>query len=210
MEARISRRPLVSLLAALLALRLCAPLGAQVLGAGYQMARSNQVDMLEPGGLALRIRFPIPMDLRYDYLLADTRRFENPCLEPAPPSCGPDTLDTATRLHSVFLAARAPLFSHGSFALFGLPEIGVAVGSITKRVAATGAEYTSYKGIMPGAGVALELSASRVAGTPIGGWIAARVRGFTHPGTVPADGYDPFHGLDWIRSVEIGLTFAMQ
>ena len=201
----MSRRPFANLLVVLSTLSVCRPVGAQVLGAGYQVARSNQFDMLKTGGPGLRLRFPMRIDLRYDYLLGDVRRFENPCGF-APPSCGPDTLDTAARIHTLFLAARVRLVSRGSFELSALPEIGVAAGTITKRRAATGVEFTSYDGVIPGAGAALEISTSGLAGTPIGGWIAVRVRGFVHPGTVPADAYDPFDGVDWIRSVEIGMT----
>jgi len=197
--------------AAILTLIFSGPLGAQILGAGYQVARSNQIDMLESGGLGLRLRFRGPIDLRYDYLLADGQRFDSRCAGgPLPPSCAPETIDYSSRLHSIFLAARARLLSRGSFQLFALPEVGFVSGTISKRSAATGQEGASATGRVLGAGAAVELFASRVGGTPIGGWIAARFRGFVHPGAVAVDGYEPHRELDWMRSVEIGVTFALQ
>jgi hypothetical protein len=204
------RRPAIILRLVLLTLSVCSPLGAQAVGVAYQIARSNQYDMLDMSGPGLRLRASAPIELRYDYLLTDFRRFENPCGPFPPLSCGPDTLDTSSRVHTLFIAARARLFSGGSFHLVALPELGYMWGTITKRRAATGEEYVSYSGDAPGAGIALELSAARVGGTPIGGWIAARVRGLTHPGVRVADVLEPFRGLDWIRSVEIGVTVSLQ
>jgi len=186
------------------------PLGAQALGAGYQIALSNQIDMRQSNGPGLRVRFRVPIDLRYDYLLADGQRFDSPCGGFIPPNCGPETINVSSRLHSIFIAARARLLSRGSFDLFALPEVGLVSGTIVKRSAATGREGASATGGGLGAGAAVELFAADVGGTPIGGWIAARYRRFVHPGTYAADGYEPHRGLDWIRSAEIGVTFALQ
>ena len=205
------RRPMIILRGVMLTLGVCSPLGAQALGAGYQVARSNQIDMRQSNGPGLRLRFRVPIDLRYDYLFTDGQRFDSRCAGgPLPPQCAPETIDYSSRLHSIFIAARARLLSRGSFSLFALPEVGFVSGTIAKRSAATGQEGASATGGGLGAGAAVELFASRVGGTPIGGWIAARVRRFVHPGTSAVDGYDPHRGLDWIRSVEIGVTFALQ
>src|SRR2546422_10705123 len=75
----MSRRPMIILRVVMLTLGVCSPLGAQALGAGYQIARSNEIDMLQSSGPGLRLRFPGPIDLRYDYLLADGQRFDSPC-----------------------------------------------------------------------------------------------------------------------------------
>ena len=188
------------------------PLGAQALGAGYQIARSNEIDMLQSSGPGLRLRFPGPIDLRYDYLITDGQRFDTPCGGfILGPGCANQTINYSSRLHSVFIAARARLLSRGSFDLFALPEVGFVSGTISKRSAATGQEGASATGGGLGAGAAVELFASRVGGTPLGGWIAARVRRFVHPGAYAiADGYDPHRHLEWIRSVEIGVTFALR
>jgi hypothetical protein len=204
----MSRRPMNILRGVILTLGVCSPLGAQVFGAGYQVARANQIDMRQASGPGLRLRFRVPIDLRYDYLITDGQRFDTPCGGFIPPNCPPETINTSSRLHSVFIAARARLLSRGSFQLFALPEVGIVSGTIVKRGVASG-RGTSATGGGLGAGAALELFASRVGGTPIGGWIAARFRKFVHPGTYAADGYEPHRGLDWIRSVEIGVTFAL-
>lgn len=192
----------------ILTLSVCSPLSAQVLGAGYQVARSNQTDMRQSGGLGLRLRFAAPVDLRYDYLASDGQRFDSPCGGFVPPDCGPETINYSSRLHSVFIAARARLVSRGSFQLFVAPEVGLASGTISKRSAATGAEGASATASFPGVGAALELSASGLGGTALGVWIGARVRHFMHPGTMALDSYEPHRELDWIRSVEVGVTFA--
>lgn len=197
--------------ALILTLIFSAPLGAQTLGAGFQIARANQIDMRQSSGPGLRVRFRQPIDLRYDYLITDGQRFDTRCAGgPLPPQCAPETIDYSSRLHSIFIAARARLLSRGSFDLFALPEVGFVSGTISKRSAATGQEGASATGGGLGAGAALELSASRVGGSLIGGWIAARFRGFVHPGAYAVDGYEPHRELDWIRSVEIGLTLAIQ
>ena len=207
----MSSRPMIILRVVMLTLGVCTPLGAQALGAGYQIARSNEIDMLQSSGPGLRLRFPGPIDLRYDYLLADGQRFDSPCGGFLPPNCPPETINYSSRLHSIFIAARARLLSRGSFDLYALPEVGLVSGTIVKRSAATGREGASATGGGLGAGAAVELFASRVGGTPLGGWIAARVRRFVHPGAYAiADGYDPHRDLDWIRSVEIGVTFALR
>jgi len=193
----------------MLTLCVCSPLGAQVLGAGYQVARSNQIDMRESGGFSLRLRSRGPIELRYDYLLADGQRFDYPCGGFIPPGCVQQTINYSSRLHGIFIAVRAPLLSRGSFQLLALPEAGIVFGTIVMRSAATGQVGASATGGALGAGAGVELSASRVGGTPIGGWIAARVRGFVHPGAVAQDGYEPHRELDWIRSVEVGVTLAL-
>jgi hypothetical protein len=208
-EIRMRHRLLSLLRSVILTLSICSPLGAQTVGVGYQLARSDQNDMLESGGPGLRVRFKAPVDLRYDYLTSEIERFENPCGGFAPPSCGPDSLATSTHLHSVFIAARARLVSLGAFHLFALPEAGFVTGKIVKRTVATGQEFTSYTGGALGVGIALELSAARLGGTPVGGWIAARIRHFTPSGPAPADTVRPWYWLDWIRSVEVGLTVAL-
>jgi hypothetical protein len=208
----MTRHPMIMLRGvAMLTLGVSSPLGAQALGAGYQIARANQIDMLQSGGPGLRVRFRVPIDLRYDYLVADGQRFDSPCggfiLGPA---CTQQTINYSSRLHSIFVAARARLLSGGSFELFALPEIGFVSGTISKRSAATGQLGASSTGGGLGAGGAVELFASRVGGTPIGGWVAARVRKFVHLGTYTADAYEPYRGLEWIRSVEFGVTFALR
>ena len=194
---------------AMLTLGVSSPLGAQALGAGYQIARANQTDMRQSNGLGLRVRFRVPIDLRYDYLVADGQRFESPCGGFIPPNCPPETINSSSRLHSVFIAARARLLSRGSFDLFALPEVGFVSGTIVRRGVTSGRGSDATGGAL-GAGAAVELFASRVGGTPIGGWVAARFRGFVHPGTSAVDGYEPHRGLDWIRSVEFGVTFALR
>ena len=205
----MSRHPTNMLGSVILALCLSSPLGAQTVGIGYQLARSDQNDMLESGGPGLRVRFKAPVDLRYDYLTSEFERFENPCGGFAPPSCGPDSLATTTHLHSVFIAVRGRLVSVGAFHLFALPEAGFVTGKIAKRTVATGQEFASYTGGALGVGIALELSAARVGGTPVGGWIAARIRHFTPSSSPPADTVQPWYWLDWIRSVEFGVTVAL-
>ncbi len=198
----MSRRPIIILRGVMLTLGVCSPLGAQVLGAGYQVARSNQIDMRQSNGPGLRLRFRVPIDLRYDYLFTDGQRFDSRCAGgPLPPQCAPETIDYSSRLHSIFIAARARLLSRGSFSFVS--------GTIAKRSAATGQEGASATGGGLGAGAAVELFASRVGGTPIGGWFAARIRRFVHPGASAVDGYEPHRGLDWMRSVEMGVTFAL-
>jgi hypothetical protein len=149
--------------------------------------------------------------LRYDYLVADGQRFDSPCGGfITGPACSQQTINYSSRLHSIFIAARARVLSRGSFELFALPEVGFVSGTISKRSAATGQVGASSTGGGLGAGGAVELFASRVGGTPIGGWVAARVRRFVHPGAYVADAYDPHRGLEWIRSVEFGVTFALR
>ena len=206
----MSRRPLFILRAAILTLSVCSPLGAQSVGLGYQVARSNQSDMLESSGPGLRVRFRGPIELRYDYLMHEGQRVDSPCGGFIPPECGPEPITYSSHLHSLFVAARARLVSLGSFQLLAVPEIGLASGTVTKRSVATGLEGASGGGGGLGMGFALELSVSRVGGSPIGGWIAGRVRGFAAFGPVAQDGYEPFRELDSIRSVEVGLTVAVR
>jgi len=195
----------------MLTLGVCSPLGAQALGVGFQITRANEIDMRQASGPGLRLRLRVPIDLRYDYLLADGQRFDSPCGGfIIGPGCADQTINYSSRLHSIFIAARARLLSRGSFSLFALPEVGFVSGTISKRSAATGQEGASATGGGLGAGAAVELYAARVGGTQLGGWIAARVRRFVHPGAYIPEGYEPHRGLDWIRSVEIGLTFALQ
>jgi hypothetical protein len=196
--------------ALLLTLILSVPLGAQTFGAGYQIASANQIDMRQSGGLGVRVRFRVPIDLRYDYLVANGQRFDNPCGGfILGPECFQQTIDYSSHLHSIFIAARARLAARGSFTLYALPEVGFVSGTIVKRSAATGQEGASATGGAPGAGAALELSMTRLGGGTFGGWIAARFRGFVHPGAYAVDGYEPHRGLDWIRSLEVGVTFAL-
>jgi len=194
---------------AMLALGVGSPLGAQALGAGYQIARANQIDMRQSNGLGLRLRLRVPIDLRYDYLVADGQRFDSLCGGFVPLNCPVETINTSSRLHSVFIAARARLLARGSWQLSALPEVGFVSGTIVKRGVASGGRSDATGGGL-GAGGAVELFASRVGGTPLGGWVAARVRRFVHPGTYIADAYEPHRGLDWIRSVEFGVTFALR
>lgn len=193
----------------ILTLSVCSPLSAQVVGVGYQVARSDQIDTRGSHGPGLRLRFPVPIELRYDYLAAHGQRFDSPCGGFIPPNCGPETIDYSSHLHSIFLAARARLFSRGSFHLFALPEVGLAEVMIAKQ-SATGTQGASASGSILGAGAALELSASRIAGTAIGGWIAARYRRFVAPGAYALDGYEPHRQLNQIGSVELGVTIAFQ
>jgi hypothetical protein len=194
-----------------LTLCVCSPLSAQVLGFGYEISRANQLDMREAGGVGLRVRFRGPIDLRYDYLITNGQRFDTPCGGFIfGPECAQQTIDYFSRLHNIFIAVRARLLSRGAFDLIALPEVGFVTGTISKRSAATGQEGARASGGGLGAGAGLELSATRVGGGQIGGWIAARYRRFVHPGTYAADSYDPHRGLEWIRSVEVGVTFALQ
>ena len=193
-----------------LLLALGSPLSAQVVGAGFQIARSNQVDTKQAQGLSVRLRFGRRVELRYDHLLANGQRFDSPCGGFIPPGCGPETIDYTSRLHGFFVAVRVPMLSRGLVQLALLPEAGIVRGTIVKRSAATGQVGSSGTGGAPGAGLGLELSAARVGGTPFGVWIAGRFRGFVHPGSYALDGYEPHRGLDWIRSVEIGATLSMR
>lgn len=205
----MSRRPLDTLLTLLVALSVQSPLGAQAVGVGYQLARSNETDMLESRGPGLRLRLRGTIDLRYDYLLTDGERFDYVYGGFLPPESVPEPITYSTRLHTLFVAARARLLSRGSFQLLALPELGLSTGTVTKRSVATGREGASGSAGGVGAGIALELSASRIGGSPIGGWIAARIRGFASVGPYAEDAYEPLRDLDSIRSLEIGLTFAI-
>lgn len=200
----------VILRSVILTLTVCSPLSAQTIGVGYQVASSNQIDTRHAGGLGLRVRFRGPIDLRYDYLVADGQRFDYACGGFIPPGCVRETINSSSHLHSVFVAARARVLSRGSFNLFALPEIGLVAGTIDNRSVADSSRGISATGGALGAGVGLELSATRVGGGPIGGWIAGRFRGFVHPGVYSVDGYEPHRGLDWIGSVEFGVTLALQ
>lgn len=148
--------------------------------------------------------------MRYDYLLARGQRFDSPCGGFIPPGCGPETINYSSDLHSIVFAARVRLLSRGSFHLFALPEVGLVSGTIAKRSAADPSRGTAATGSTPGAGAALELAAYRVGGTAWGGWIAARMPGFVHPGAHAVDGYEPHRSLNRISSVELGVTYALQ
>ena len=194
--------------AVILTLSVCSPLGAQFVGAGYQVARSDQIDSRKLQGPGLRFLVG-PIDLRYDYLVGDGQRFDYPCGGFIPPGCVRETINYSSTLHSIFVAARAHLLSRGSFDLFALPEVGLADVTIAKQ-STTGPRGTSGGGRLLGAGATLELSASRVGGTAIGGWIAARYRRFVAPGAYAVDGYEPYRQLNGIGSVELGVTVALQ
>lgn len=205
----MSRRPTIMIPAVLLTLSVCGPLGAQAVGAGYQIARSDQIDTRAAHGPGLRLRFG-PIDVRYDYLVSDGQRFDTPCDWFIPlPDCGPETITYSSRLHHIFLAARVRLLSLRSFHLFALPEVGVAEVSNAKRNA-TGTRGASSGGRILGAGGALELSASRLGGTPIGVWIATRYRRFADTGAYAPEFWAPHRELNWIGSVELGVTFWLQ
>src|SRR4051812_22010387 len=109
-EAPMSRHPPV-----ILALCVCGPLslGAQSLGIGYQIARSNQIDRREANGPSVRLRFPgrARIELRYDYLGSDGRRFDTPCGGFILPNCGPEPIEYSSNLHNLFIAVRASLLS---------------------------------------------------------------------------------------------------
>ncbi len=135
--------------------------------------------MLESGGPGLRLHLRWPIDLRYDYLLTDGERFDYLYGGFLPEGSVREPITYSTRLHTVFVAARARLLSRGSFQLLALPELGLWTGTVTKRRAATGEEGASGGAGGVGMGIALERSASRVGGSPIGGWIAVRIRDFT-------------------------------
>ena len=194
----------------ILTLSVCSPLSAQVVGAVYQVARSNHIDMRGSRGLGLRIRFRVPIDIRYDYLVARGQRFDYPCGGFIPPGCVQETINYSSDVHSIFVAARARLLVRGPLALFVLPEVGLTSGSYARRSAATPTRGASGGGTNLGAGAALELSVSRVGGTPIGGWIAARYRRFVTPGSYALDGFEPHRQLNGIGSVELGVTYALQ
>jgi hypothetical protein len=195
--------------AVILALSLCSPLSAQFVGAGFQLVRSDQRDMRGSRGPALRFGFG-PIDLRYDYLVADGQRFDYPCGGGfIPPGCVQETIYYSSHVHSIFMAARARLLSRGSFDLVLLPEIGLTSGTFAKQ-STTGPRGGSTTGNNLGAGAALELAASRLRGTQVGGWIAARFRGFVAPGSYAVDGYEPHRQQNWIGSVELGVRYALQ
>ena len=185
------------------------PLSAQVVGAGFQIARSNQVDTKSAQGVAVRLRLGRRVELRYDYLLSDGQKFDYPCGGFIPPGCVQETIDYTSRLHGFFVGVRAPFFTKGAVQLSALPEVGFVTGTIYKRGVASGRDISSSGGA-PGAGLGLELSATRLFGTPLGAWIAARVRGFVHPGAYALDGYEPHRELDWIRAVELGASFSVR
>jgi hypothetical protein len=204
----MSRRLTNVFLPVMLLLRISSPLSSQALGAGYQLARSDHHNARDARGLAIRIRLPVPVDLRYDYLAANGERFESPCVGFVPPGCPSETVHHSTGLHSIFIAARARLFSFGSFQLIALPELGFVTGTIERRGMTSGKE-TSASGSAPGAGLSLELAAPRVGGSAFGGWVAMRLRGFVHPGSYAVDGYEPVRDLNGISSVELGVTYAV-
>jgi len=195
--------------AVILALCVCSPLSAQFVGAGFQVVRSDQIDMRGSRGPALRFGFG-PIDLRYDYLVAHGQRFDYPCGGGfIPPGCVQETIDYSSHVHSIFLGARARLLSRGSFDLFVLPEVGLTSGTFAKQ-STTGPQSASSSGYNLGAGAAVELAASRLRGTAIGGWIAARFRGFVAPGSYAVDGFEPHRQQHWIGSVELGVRYGLQ
>jgi hypothetical protein len=203
----MSRRPLDTLLFLIVAFSVPSPLGAQAVGVGYQLARSDATNMLKSGGPGLRLRLRGPIDLRYDYLLTDGERVDYLYGGFLPPESVPEPITYSTRLHTLFIAARARLLSHGSLQLLALPELGLWKGTVTKRSVATGQE-TAPGGGGWGAGIALELSAFHIRGSPIGGWVAARLRTFV-PGMRAEDADEPLWDLESIRSLEIGLTYGL-
>ena len=205
----MSRRPLDTLLSLIVVFNVQGPLAAQALGVGYQLARSETPDLLESGGPSLRLRLRGPIDLRYDYLLTDGERVDYLYGGFLPPGSVPEPITYATRLHSVFVAARGRLLTRGSFELLALPEFGFWSGTVAKRSVATGQEGASGSGGGVGLGIALELSTSRIGGSPIGGWIAGRLRGVASVGPEAQDAYEPLRDLGSIRSLEIGLTVAI-
>lgn len=195
--------------AVILTLCVCSPLNAQFVGAGFQVVRSDQKDMRGSRGPGLRFGFG-PIDLRYDYLVAHGQRFDYPCGGFIPPGCVQETIDYSSHVHSIFLGARARLLSRGSFDLFVLPEVGLTSGTFARQSVATPTRGVSGGGYNLGAGAALELAASRLRGTAIGGWIAARFRGFVAPGAYAVDGFEPHRQQHWIGSVELGVRYALQ
>jgi hypothetical protein len=135
------------------------PLGAQGIGAGYQIARADQEDTRDARGLGIRIQFRGPIELRYDYLSSAGERFDFPCGGFIPPGC-----------------VQEPIH---------------------------------YSSDLQGLGAALELSASRLGGTAFGGRIAARARGFALHGPSAPDAYQPYQQMDWIESLEFGVSVAL-
>jgi hypothetical protein len=203
----MSRR---SITAVLLALGTCSSLGAQAVGVGYQLARTDQSDTREARGPGLRVRFRGPVELRYDYLANDGERFDYPCGGFVPPGCVQETIHYSSRLHSIVVAGRAALFSRGSFHLAALPELGLVTGTVEKRSVATGITGASGGGGGLSVGVALELSATRVGGSAFGGWVAARVRGIANISPEAQDAYQPLRQLSSIGSLELGVTVALR
>jgi hypothetical protein len=203
----MSRR---SIILVLLALSISTALSAQAVGVGYQVARTDQSDIREARGPGLRVRFRGPVELRYDYLSNDGQRFDYPCGGFIPPECVQETIHYSSQLHGLFVAARAPLISLGSFHLAALPELGLVTGTIEKRSVATGIAGASGGGSALGVGVSLELSATHLGGTAFGGWVAARLRALADIGMVAEDAYQPLRQLSQISSVELGLTVALR
>jgi hypothetical protein len=200
-------RVLRTLCVLLLALTLCGTLDAQVIGVGYQKVQSDQIDMRDMSGAGLRIRLKPPIDLRYDYYSSQGQRFDSPCGGFIPPECGPELIDYSSYLHNFFVAGRIDLIPGRSFHVYLLPEAGMVLGKITKRGIASGMGASSTGGAL-GAGAAVELSASSLMNTPLGGWIGLRYRRFVTPGPEALDAYDPHRDLHWIRSAELGLIFS--
>jgi hypothetical protein len=193
----------------ILLLSIASPLSSQVLGVGYQVARSDQTDTRQAQGPGFRIQPSAIVELRYDYVTADGERLGSVCgFEP--PDCPAEPFNYSSRLHNIFIAARARLVSFGSFELLLLPEFGMVSATLVRRSVATGRESTSDSGILPGGGAALQLSVSRVGGSVFGGWIAARARVFAHPGEPAADAPDPYGQMNWIRSLELGVSVALR
>lgn len=194
----------------MLLLSISGSLSAQAVGVGYQVARTDQSDTREARGPGVRVRFRGPVELRYDYLANDGQRFDYVCGGFIPPDCVQETIRYSSQLHSLFVAARARLFSLGSFHLAALPELGLVSGTIEKRSVATGRTGASAGGGALGAGVALELSATHVGGSAFGGWVAARIRGLANISPVAEDAYQPLRELSSIGSVELGVTVALR
>jgi hypothetical protein len=204
----MAERPLV-LRVLPLVFALCAGrLDAQVIGIGYQKVQSDQIDMRDMRGPGLRIRLRAPIDVRYDYYTSLGHRFDSPCGGFIPPDCGPELIEYSSYLHNFFVAGRIDALPGRPFHVFLLPEVGIVIGKISKRSAATGMLGASSTGGALGAGAALELSAPSIANTPFGGWVAVRYRRFTTPGTAAIDGYEPHRDLNWIRSAELGLVLS--
>lgn len=182
------------------------PLGAQSIDVGYQYARSNQQDARNMHGFEVRLRFSGPIDLRYDYVSGSNQRFAAPCT--FPPGCAPEVMEFQTGLQTLFVAARLRVLSRGSLMVFVLPEIGWMMGTVEQR-GLTSLTMTSSREDAPGAGLGLELAATRIGGSAFGGWIGARFRAFaiSHPNVVAYGSYPST--LDRLGAVELGVSYEL-
>jgi hypothetical protein len=174
--------------AAVLAFALSDVSSAQTVGLGYQVAQTDLAEIPELYGAGLRIPLNRTIAVRYDYLRA-----------------------SPSYLHTIFAGLRIPLIERGAFTMAIVPEAGIVHGRIFAEVTCADCipiHGTDAKGTKPGAGAGLELSATALGRSQLGGWVALRYRAMVPSGSPKTDRYDPFLELDRIGSIEFGLTYA--